>query len=64
MHHHYFNETSANPSLVLLTSPFMNKLNYVTRQVQDSCGQIINDLAKSGMIGSISGKIIFAGMEL
>jgi hypothetical protein len=45
--HHYYNETFTNTSLVLLTSSFMNKLFHVTRQVQDSSGQILFGLVKS-----------------
>jgi hypothetical protein len=30
--HHYFNERCTNTSLVPLTSPFMNMINYLTRQ--------------------------------
>jgi hypothetical protein len=44
--HHYFNERCTNTSLVPLTSQFMNMINYVTRQVQDSSGQVLIGLIK------------------
>jgi hypothetical protein len=44
--HHYFNDTNTNTCLVPFTSPLMNVLNYVTRQVQDSSGQILIGLIK------------------
>ena len=39
--HHNYNKSSKNTSLVPLTSSFMNMLNYTTRQVQQTSGQII-----------------------
>jgi hypothetical protein len=39
--HHYYNESSTNTSLVPLTSPFMSMLNYTTRQVQQTSGQVL-----------------------
>jgi hypothetical protein len=33
--HHYYNESSTNTSLVPLSSPFMNMLNYTTQQVRN-----------------------------
>jgi hypothetical protein len=47
MKHHYYNETSTNTSLLPLTSPIMNMLFHVSRQVQDSSGQILIGLVKS-----------------
>jgi hypothetical protein len=44
--HHYFNDTTTNTSLVPFTSPLMNVMNYVTRQVQDSSGQVLIGLIK------------------
>jgi len=47
-HHHYFNDISTNTSLVPLTTPFMNMLNRVTTQVQDTSGQVMIGLIKEG----------------
>ncbi len=44
--HYYFNEKCTNTSLVPLTSPFINMINYLTRQVQDSSGQVMISLIK------------------
>jgi hypothetical protein len=45
--HHYYNESSTNTSLVPLTSSFMNMLNYITRQVQQTSGQVIIGLIQN-----------------
>ena len=45
--HHYYNESSTNTSLVPLTSPFMSMLNYTTRQVQQTSGQVIIGLIQN-----------------
>ena len=37
--HHYYNERDTNPTLVPLLSPFVNMLNHVTTQAQDTSGQ-------------------------
>jgi len=44
--HHYFNDTNTNTCLVPFTSSLMNMLNYVTRTVQDSSGQVLIGLIK------------------
>jgi hypothetical protein len=45
--HHYYNESSTNTSLVPLSSPFMNMLNYTTRQVQQTLGQVLIGLIQN-----------------
>jgi len=45
--HHYYNESSTNTSLVPLMSPFMNMLNYTTRQVQQTSGQVLIGLIQN-----------------
>ncbi len=45
--HHYYNESSTNTFLVPLTSSFMNMLNYTTREVQQTSGQVIIGLIRA-----------------
>ena len=47
MKHHYYNERSANTSLVPLSSPFTNMLNYTTRHVQQTSGQVLIGLIQN-----------------
>ena len=48
-HHHYFNDTNMNATLVPLTTPMINMLNRVTTQVQNTTGQVVIGIVKEAM---------------